>query len=59
MSYISDGKTTIDYLKLHNIGNEAAQVRSKIKKEYYSGVSKKVSDSLNSSKSYWSILQWF
>ena len=34
-SYVSNGKTAIDYQKLHDIGNEISQRISKSKKEYY------------------------
>ena len=33
-SYISNGKTTIDYQKLHNIGNEISQIITNSKKEF-------------------------
>ena len=33
-SYISNGKTTIDYQKLHNIGNEISQIITNRKKEF-------------------------
>ena len=45
-SYISNGKTTTDYQKLHtNIGNEISQVISKRKKNY-NHLPKKLSDPL-------------
>ena len=58
-SYISNGKTAIDYQKLHDIGSEISQMISKRKKEYYDQLSKKLNDPLTSSKTYWSILKTF
>ena len=39
-SYISNGKTAIDYQKLHDIQSEISQMISKRKKEYYDQLSK-------------------
>ena len=58
-SYISNGKTAIDYQKLHDIRSEISQMISKRKKEYYDQLSKKLNDPLTSSKTYWSILKTF
>ena len=58
-SYISNGKTAIDYQKLHDIGSEISQMISKSKKEYYDQLFKKRNDPLTSSKTYWSILKTF
>ena len=58
-SYISNGKTAIDYQKLHDIGSEISQMISKRKKEYYDQLSKKLNDPLTSSKTYWSMLKTF
>ena len=43
-SYISNGKTAIDYQKLHDIGSEISQMISEKKKEYYDQHSKKLND---------------
>ena len=40
-SYISNGKTAIDYQKLHYIENEISQMISKRKQAYYDQLSKK------------------
>ena len=58
-SYISNGKTVIDYQKLHDIGNEISRIISKRKKEYYHQLSKKFNDPLTISEAYWSILKIF
>ena len=58
-SYISNGKTAIDYQKLYDIGYEISQMISKSKKEYDDQLSKKLNDPLTSSKTYWSILKTF
>ena len=59
MSYISNGKTAIDYQNLHDIGSEISQMIYKREKEYYDQLSKKLNDPLTSSKAHWSILKTF
>ena len=59
MSHIYNGKTAIDYKKLHDIVNALSQIISKRKQEYYDQLSKKLNDPLTSPKAYWSILKTF
>ena len=54
--YISNGKTAIDYQKVHDIGSQISQMTSKRKKEYYDQLSRKLNDPLTSRKAYWSIM---
>ena len=56
---MSNGKTAIDYQKLHDIQSEISQMISKRKKEYYDQLSKKLDDPLTSSKACWSMLKTF
>lgn len=58
-SYISNGKTTTDYQKLHNIGNEVSQVirKSPLQKAFTSDLFKKLRNSLANSKPNWPILK--
>ena len=58
-SQILNGKTAIDYQKLHDIRSEISRMISKRKKQYYDQLSKKLNDPLTSSKTYWSMLKTF
>lgn len=43
-SYISSGKSAIDYQKFHNAGNEVSQIITNRKKEYYDHLSKRLNE---------------
>ena len=58
-SYISNGKTTIDYQKLYNLNFTSLQIIINRKKEYYGHLSEKFNDHLTSPKSCWSMLKTF